>query len=69
MNVNGTVPSRDDESSWEHDPLLDIIGLVDDGSPDMAERHDDYLAEMIARENSRPSSPYTENDDDLEIEQ
>ena len=28
----------------EDDPLNDIIGMVKDGPPDMADRHDAYLA-------------------------
>jgi hypothetical protein len=35
----------------DEDPLLDIIGLVEGGPFDASERHDDYLAEMVAREN------------------
>lgn len=34
----------------EDDPILQIIGLVDDGPSDMADRHDDYLAEGIREE-------------------
>lgn len=32
-------------AAGEHDPLLDLIGLVDDARlpDDIAERHDDYL--------------------------
>ncbi len=36
----------------EDDPLLGIIGLVDDDGPtDMAEKHDDYLVKWIQEEN------------------
>jgi len=36
----------------EEDPLLGIIGLVDDDGPtDMAEKHDDYLVKWIQEEN------------------
>lgn len=35
----------------EDDPLLEIIGLVDGGPEDLAEKHDEYLAEMISRDN------------------
>jgi hypothetical protein len=31
----------------EDDPILQIIGLVEGGPSDMAERHDDYLAETL----------------------
>jgi hypothetical protein len=40
-----------DDLPIEDDPLLDIIGLVDDGPKDLSERHDSYLAEMIVRDN------------------
>lgn len=40
-----------DELPVEDDPLLDIIGLMDGGPPDMAKNHDAYLAEMIEQEN------------------
>lgn len=42
----------------ENDPLLDIIGLVEDGPSDLSERHDDYLAESYA-DNHDPSNPRT----------
>lgn len=35
----------------EEDPLLDIIGLVEDGPEDFAENHDAHLAEMMVRDN------------------
>lgn len=35
----------------EEDPLLEIIALYDSGVGDLAEKHDDYLAEMIQGEN------------------
>jgi hypothetical protein len=35
----------------EDDPLLDIIGLVDEGPEDLSERHDAYLAETITQDN------------------
>jgi hypothetical protein len=40
-----------DDLPIEDDPLLDIIGLVDDGPNDLSERHDTYLAETIVRDN------------------
>jgi hypothetical protein len=40
-----------DDLPIEDDPLLDIIGLVDDGPNDLSERHDTYLAEIIVRDN------------------
>ena len=30
----------------EDDPLLDIVGLGDSGLGDMAEKHDEYLADL-----------------------
>jgi hypothetical protein len=35
----------------EEDPLLEIIALYDSGVGDLAEKHDDYLAETIQEEN------------------
>ena len=35
----------------EEDPLLEIVALYDSGVGDLAEKHDDYLAEMIQEEN------------------
>lgn len=37
----------------EEDPLLEIIGLYDSGRGDLAERHDEVLAEMIKEEGDR----------------
>lgn len=37
----------------EHDPLLDIIGIVDSGVPDLAEKHDQYLAQWLFEESHR----------------
>ena len=34
----------------EEDPLLDLVGLFDSGAGDLAERHDQYLAELITKE-------------------
>lgn len=42
-----------DEVPPEEDPLMGVVGLYDSGVSDLAEKHDDYLAEMIARENRR----------------
>jgi len=39
----------------EEDPLLDLVGLFDSGAGDLAEKHDRYLAEMIAKESSHES--------------
>lgn len=35
----------------EEDPLWNIIGIMDGGPSDLAENHDQYIAEMIAEEN------------------
>jgi hypothetical protein len=35
----------------EEDPLWDIVGLVQSGPSNLAEKHDEYVAEMIADEN------------------
>lgn len=35
----------------EEDSLWNIIGIADTGLTDLAERHDEYLAEIIAQEN------------------
>lgn len=35
----------------EEDPLWDIVGLVDSGPRDLAEKHDEYLTQMIMDEN------------------
>jgi hypothetical protein len=37
----------------DDDPLLDIIGLYDSGSGDLAEKHDEYLVAMITKEGDR----------------
>ncbi|MCI0519839.1 MAG: hypothetical protein L0Z70_06225 [Chloroflexi bacterium] len=34
----------------EDDPLLSIVGLFDSGKGDLAEKHDDYLAQFIREE-------------------
>jgi hypothetical protein len=36
----------------EEDPLWNIIGLADAGPSDLAEKHDEYLAETIAQESN-----------------
>lgn len=41
-----------DDIPLAEDPLLEIIGLVDAGPTDLAERHDDYLADAVIRENT-----------------
>lgn len=35
--------SKAPETSKGRDPLLDLIGLIPDGPPDLAENHDKYL--------------------------
>jgi len=35
----------------EEDPLLEVVGLYDSGVGDLAEKHDQYLAQMIEEEN------------------
>lgn len=37
----------------EEDPLLDILGLYDSGIGDLAEKHDERLAQMIREEGDR----------------
>ena len=37
----------------DEDPLLDIIGLYDSGSGDLAQKHDKYLVAMITKEGDR----------------
>ena len=37
----------------EEDPLLDIIGLYDSGTGDLAENHDEHLVGMITKEGDR----------------
>ena len=44
-----------DELPPEEDPLLDIIGLYDSGTGDLAEKHDEYLARAIMEEGSGES--------------
>jgi hypothetical protein len=36
----------------DDDPILDIIGMVEGGPPDLAEKHDEYLAQIIREENA-----------------
>ncbi len=38
------------EAPADHDPLLDIVGMVEGGPPDLAEKHDEYLAKWIYEE-------------------
>ena len=40
-----------DEVPPEEDPLLEVIGLYDSGVGDLSEKHDEYLAQMIEKEN------------------
>lgn len=40
-----------DEIPLEEDPLMDIIGIYDSGIGDLAEKHDEYLTQMIKEEN------------------
>ena len=42
-----------DELPPSEDPLLDIIGLYDSGRGDLAEKHDEYLVEMVKEESNR----------------
>jgi hypothetical protein len=35
----------------EEGPLWDIVGLVESGPSNLAEKYDEYVAEMIADEN------------------
>ena len=37
------------------DPLLDILGSFDSGIGDLAEKHDDYLVNLIQEESNRES--------------
>jgi hypothetical protein len=37
----------------EEDPLLDIVGLYDSGSDDLAEKHDEHLVNIVMKESSR----------------
>ncbi len=39
------------ETPADHDPLLDIVGIVEGGPTDLAEKHDEYLAQIIREEN------------------
>jgi hypothetical protein len=40
-----------DEVPVEEDPALNMIGSFDSGLGDLAEKHDEYLTQMIAKEN------------------
>jgi hypothetical protein len=44
-----------DELPSEEDPLLDIVGLYDSGRGDLAEKHDEYIVQMIQQESDRES--------------
>lgn len=48
-----------EEIPVEDDPLLEIIGLVEGGPEDLAERHDAYLAAAISRD-AEACSPFPE---------
>jgi hypothetical protein len=39
------------EVPLDEDPAWDIIGLVEGGPPDLAEKHDEYLAKWLREEN------------------
>lgn len=47
FNSPGT--DENDPSTWrpmtEDDPIWDIVGIIKDGPPDLAQNHDAYLAE------------------------
>jgi hypothetical protein len=36
----------------EEDSLLDIVGIVEDGPSDLAEKHDEYIVRWLIEENS-----------------
>lgn len=40
------------EVPLEEDPLWNIIGIVDNAPPDLAERHDEYIVRFIREESS-----------------
>lgn len=42
-----------DELPPDEDPLLDIVSLFDSGIGDLADKHDEFIAEMIREESSR----------------
>jgi len=39
----------------EEDPLLDLLGLFDSAASDLAEKHDQYLVEMLTKESNHES--------------
>ena len=39
-----------EEAPVEEDPLWKIVGIMDSGVGDLAEKHDKYLTEIYARE-------------------
>ena len=41
-----------DELPPEEDPLSDIIGMFDSGLGDLAEKHDEYLAQWLREDNA-----------------
>jgi len=48
VSVSSLVREGVDKMIRENEPLLDIIGMVEDGPSDTSERHDDYLVESYA---------------------
>lgn len=40
------------ETPPDHDPLLDIVGMFEGGPPDLAEKHDQYLAQIFREEHT-----------------
>ena len=42
-----------EETPIEEDPLWKIVGIMDSGVGDLAENHDEYLAETYASESKR----------------
>ena len=42
-----------EEAPVEEDPLWKIVGIMDSGVGDLAEKHDKYLTEIYAREGKR----------------
>jgi excisionase family DNA binding protein len=56
LQAQAKVEIAEDGPAWEHDAILNIIGLGAGGPPDLSSRHHEYLAQALEEEWHRASS-------------
>jgi excisionase family DNA binding protein len=56
LQAQAKAEIAEDGPAWEHDAILNIIGLGADGPPDLSSRHHEYLAQALEEEWHRASS-------------